>query len=154
MGKMQSAFQNTTRYPLLGFAQVLGVKVYRERGSEVSTHQGQAQKEKEMLDLFPVTFMPAVLLWFLTIDMQLSLLERLIVVSLLVQPAIFHETHRKVISLRPLSLSNSVAIGQAAEKDRHTDRKRLVSLQSFLKNHLLCPSRMLVFGTKEVEVKK
>lgn len=94
------------------------------------THQGHAQKEK-MLDLFAVTFMPTVLLWFLTIDMQLSLLERLIVVSLLIQPAIFHETRRNVISPRPLSLSNSVAIGQAAEKDRHTDRKTLLSLQSF-----------------------
>lgn len=63
--------------------------------SQLTTHQGHAQ-EKEVLDLFPVTFMPPVLLWFLTIDMQLSLLERLIVVSLLIQPAIFHETHRNV----------------------------------------------------------
>lgn len=93
-----------------------------EKESVVSAHQGHAQKEKEMLDLFPVTFMPTVLLWFLTIDMQLSLLERLIVVSLLIQPAIFHETHRNVISLRPLSLSNSVAIGQAAEKDTQAER--------------------------------
>lgn len=86
-----------------------------------------------MLDLFPVTFMPTVL-WFLTIDIQLSLLERLIVVSLLIQPAIFHETHRNVISLRPLSLSNSVAIGQAAEKDTLTERHLFFA--EFPKNHL------------------
>lgn len=89
-----------------------------------------------MCDLFPVTSMPTVL-WFLTIEMQLSLLERLILVSLLSQPAIFHETRRNVISLRSLPLSNSVAIGQAAEKDRHTDRKTLISLPSFLKKSLI-----------------
>lgn len=57
MGKVQSAFQNDTRYHLLGFSQMLRVKVRREKESEVSTHQGHARKGKEMLDLFPVTFM-------------------------------------------------------------------------------------------------
>lgn len=131
MEKVQSAFQNATRYPFLGFSHRLGVKVQREKESKVSTHQGHAQNEKEMLDLVPVTFMLTVLLWFLTIDMQLSLLERLIVVSLLIQPAIFHETHRNVISLRPSSLSNSVATGQAAEEDTQTGR--CLFLHSFLK---------------------
>lgn len=90
-----------------------------------------------MRDLSPVTSMPIVLFWFLTIEMQLSLLERLILLSLLIQPAIFHETHSNVISLRPSSLSNSVAIGQAAETDRHIHRKTPVSLLAFLNSSLI-----------------
>lgn len=82
---------------------------------------------------------PTILLWFLTIEMQLSLVERLILVSVLIQPAIFHETCRNVISLRPSSLSNLVAIGQAAETDRYTYSKTLISLLSFLKKMSLMP---------------
>lgn len=55
-------------------------------------------------------------------------------VSLLIQPAIFHEIHRNVISLRPLSLSNSVAIGQAAEQDTQTERHLVFA--EFPNNHL------------------
>lgn len=96
---------------------------------------------------------PTILLWFLTIEMQLSLVERLILVSVLIQPAIFHETCRNVISLRPSSLSNLVAIGQAAETDRYTYSKTLISLLSFLKKCLWCPFGILVWETKDVVVK-
>lgn len=118
-----SVSQDTTRYPLLRISEKLGIKICREKESEgrsflINDSQGRQQDVGSV----SLTFMPTVFLWFLTIEMQLSLLGRLILVSVLIQAAICHETCRNVVSLRPSSLSNSVAIGQATETDTHTAR--------------------------------
>jgi len=118
-----SISQVTMRYPLLRISEKLGIKICREKESEgrsflINDSQGRQQDVGSV----SLTFMPTVFLWFLTIEMQLSLLGRLILVSVLIQAAICHETCRNVVSLRPSSLSNSVAIGQATETDTHTAR--------------------------------
>lgn len=68
------------------------------------------------------------------------------------QPGLFCDTPRNVISETFIAIKSNC--NWSSSWERHTYRKTLISLLSFLKNICNSPSRMMIFGTKKVVIKK